>query len=154
MTHGFCARPRSTAFLASRPAPSITDGFEVFVQLVIAAITTEPWPSSNSLPSSVLTTACAGSASATAVGAPACGSGSPSASMLEPGAGGSLAGNDSHDASSGVPFAGLPLPLAIISLSAAWYDSAASVSATRSCGRFGPARLGSTVARSSSSVSE
>ena len=35
-------RPRSTAFFASSPAATITDGFDVFVQLVIAAITTEP----------------------------------------------------------------------------------------------------------------
>src|SRR5688572_11985948 len=122
-THGFCARPFSTAFLASSPAPSMTDGFEVFVQLVIAAITTAPWPSSNDLPSSVSTTAWAGSASATLVGAPAWGSGSPSASMLDPGAGGSLAGKDSHDAASWVPFFGLPLPLSIISSSDAAYDS-------------------------------
>ena len=43
LTHGLRVRPRSTAFLASRPAPTITDGFEVLVQLVIAAITTAPW---------------------------------------------------------------------------------------------------------------
>jgi hypothetical protein len=30
-THGLRVRPRSTAFLASRPAPIITDGFEVLV---------------------------------------------------------------------------------------------------------------------------
>ena len=41
-THGFRVRPRSTALRASRPAPIITDGFDVFVQEVIAAITTEP----------------------------------------------------------------------------------------------------------------
>ena len=35
-------RPRSTAFFATRPAPIITLGFDVFVQLVIAATTTEP----------------------------------------------------------------------------------------------------------------
>jgi hypothetical protein len=34
--------PFATAFRANRPAPSITEGFDVFVQLVIAAITTEP----------------------------------------------------------------------------------------------------------------
>src|SRR5438309_611805 len=34
--------PFSTAFLASNPAPIMTDGFDVFVQLVIAAITTAP----------------------------------------------------------------------------------------------------------------
>jgi hypothetical protein len=34
--------PRSTAFLASRPAPTITCGFDVFVQEVIAAMTTLP----------------------------------------------------------------------------------------------------------------
>jgi hypothetical protein len=41
-THGFRWRPRSTAFLASSPAATITLGFEVFVQLVIAAMTTDP----------------------------------------------------------------------------------------------------------------
>ena len=41
-TQGFELSPRSTAFFASRPAPSISDGFEVLVQLVMAAITTEP----------------------------------------------------------------------------------------------------------------
>src|SRR5437867_10830392 len=41
-THGWRDRPRSTAFFASRPAPIITLGFDVFVQLVMAAITTEP----------------------------------------------------------------------------------------------------------------
>ena len=42
MTHGLRVRPFSTAFFATRPAPIITLGFDVFVQLVIAAITTEP----------------------------------------------------------------------------------------------------------------
>src|SRR6202158_378104 len=41
-THDFERSPRSTAFLASRPAAISTDGFDVFVQLVIAAITTLP----------------------------------------------------------------------------------------------------------------
>ena len=34
--------PRSTAFFATSPAASITLGFDVFVQLVMAAITTSP----------------------------------------------------------------------------------------------------------------
>jgi hypothetical protein len=42
LTHGFVTRPFSTAFLASRPAAIITDGLEVLVQLVMAAMTTEP----------------------------------------------------------------------------------------------------------------
>jgi hypothetical protein len=42
LTHGRRARPRSTAFCASRPAAIITEGFDVFVHEVIAAITTEP----------------------------------------------------------------------------------------------------------------
>ena len=41
-THGFVVSPFSTAFFATRPAPIITLGFDVFVQLVIAAMTTEP----------------------------------------------------------------------------------------------------------------
>ena len=40
---------------ASRPAPIITDGLEVFVQLVIAAITTWPWSSSTAVPSASVT---------------------------------------------------------------------------------------------------
>ena len=43
LTHGLPVSPRSTAFLASSAAPTITDGFEVLVHDVIAAITTAPW---------------------------------------------------------------------------------------------------------------
>ena len=41
-TVGEVSRPRSTAFLANNPAPIMTDGFEVLVQEVIAAIATDP----------------------------------------------------------------------------------------------------------------
>src|SRR5690554_4514286 len=41
-THGWVVSPSSTAFLASNPAASITLGFEVLVQEVMAAITTSP----------------------------------------------------------------------------------------------------------------
>src|SRR5579871_1052808 len=54
-THGLRFRPRSTAFLASRAAPTITEGLDVFVQEVIAAITTEPWSTKVSVPSSSVT---------------------------------------------------------------------------------------------------
>src|SRR6184192_4073120 len=50
-THGLRFRPRSTAFLASSAAPTITCGLEVLVQDVIAAITTAPWSTSNGVPS-------------------------------------------------------------------------------------------------------
>ena len=43
LTQGFVCKPRSTAFLASRPAAISTAGLDVFVQLVMAAMTTEPW---------------------------------------------------------------------------------------------------------------
>ena len=49
-------RPRSTAFLASSPAPTITDGFEVLVQLVMAAIATEPLASGKRSPSELTST--------------------------------------------------------------------------------------------------
>ena len=42
-TQGLVASPASTAFLASSAAPTMTDGFEVLVHDVMAAITTEPW---------------------------------------------------------------------------------------------------------------
>ena len=50
MTQGFTLKPRFTAFLASSPAATITNGFEVLVQEVMAAITTSPWPRSKFLP--------------------------------------------------------------------------------------------------------
>src|SRR5215212_9127634 len=46
-THGFRVSPRSNAFFATRPAPIITLGFEVLVQLVIAAMTTAPCSSAD-----------------------------------------------------------------------------------------------------------
>src|SRR3954449_10809425 len=54
-THGLLVRPRSTAFLASRPAPIMTCGLEGLVQEVIAAITTWPWSTWVSVPSSITT---------------------------------------------------------------------------------------------------
>src|SRR6266511_5923765 len=54
-TQGLRDRPLSTAFLASSAAPIITDGLEVFVHELIAAITTAPWSSSYRVPSSAVT---------------------------------------------------------------------------------------------------
>src|SRR3954451_5009018 len=51
-THGWRCRPRARALRASRPAPSMTDGFDVFVHDVIAAITTWPWASLTAAPPS------------------------------------------------------------------------------------------------------
>ena len=51
MTHGFALRPFFAALRASRPAASMTDGFDVFVHEVIAAIATAPWSSVNFSPS-------------------------------------------------------------------------------------------------------
>ena len=51
-TQGLRFRPFSTAFFASSAAPIITYGFEVLVQEVIAAMTTWPWSSTVSVPSS------------------------------------------------------------------------------------------------------
>src|SRR5258708_18964719 len=55
-TYGRTSRPSSTAFLASKPAATMTDGFEVLVQLVMAAITTHP---SSSLAAGLAVTAVA-----------------------------------------------------------------------------------------------
>ena len=57
LTHGLLVSPFSTAFLASRAAPIITDGLEVLVHDVIAAIATAPWSTSNLVPSSSVTSA-------------------------------------------------------------------------------------------------
>src|SRR5215813_12583145 len=110
LTHGLRVRPFSTAFFATSPAPIITLGFDVFVQLVIAAMTTEPCS----------TAACGGAATA-------------------------------------VPPAATPpdiVPRATIMPGSACANPClAPLSGTRSCGRFGPARLGSIALRSTSMVS-
>ena len=51
LTHGFLSNPRSLAFFATRPAAIITLGLDVFVQDVIAAITTSPFLISKFFPS-------------------------------------------------------------------------------------------------------
>ena len=50
-TQGRRASPLATALRANRPAPIITEGFDVLVQLVIAAMTTSASSNSNSAPS-------------------------------------------------------------------------------------------------------
>src|SRR6266498_2255841 len=98
-TQGLRDRPLSTAFLASSAAPIITDGLEVFVHEVIAAITTAPWSSSYRVPSSALTwTGSDGRPSAVAAAETTCGAPrSPSPLVV---AGESEAGKDSATASS------------------------------------------------------
>src|SRR4051812_46883146 len=54
-TQGLLVSPRSTAFLASSPAPTITEGLDVLVHEVIEAMTTAPWSISTSAPSAVRT---------------------------------------------------------------------------------------------------
>src|SRR3954465_10582081 len=101
-THGLRCRPRSTPLRASSPAPTMTKGFDVLVHDVIAATTTAPWSISTSSPSRVKR------AVFEARPPPAC-AGSPAGLSWRPSlltAGGSLAGNDSLDAS----LALLPLP--------------------------------------------
>src|ERR1022692_396402 len=58
-THGLRDRPASTALRATSAAPTMTDGFEVLVQDVMAAITTEPWSTDVFVPSSSVTSASA-----------------------------------------------------------------------------------------------
>ena len=63
MTCGATLSPFSTAFFASSPAPIITEGFEVLVQLVMAAMTAEPCFRYISSPSTVTVMEPEGSAS-------------------------------------------------------------------------------------------
>ena len=109
-THGFGRSPRAAAFRATSPAAIMTLGFEVFVQLVMAAMTTAPSrrPASPGVP------------------------------------------RDVEPSAVGAATAGRP---AVISPRTASNALPAPRSGTRSCGRRGPAMLGSTVARSSSTTS-
>src|SRR5437870_11196688 len=54
-TQGLRSRPASTALRASSAAPTITDGLEVLVHEVMAAMTTEPWSTEVVVPSSRVT---------------------------------------------------------------------------------------------------
>ena len=51
-TQGFDVSPRALAFFASNPAATSTAGFDVFVQLVMAAMSTAPSATSTLFPPS------------------------------------------------------------------------------------------------------
>src|SRR5437588_12313376 len=130
LTHGLRDSPRSTAFCASSAAATITDGLDVLVHDVIAAIATAPWSSTTSVPS----------ARATGVGcdvrplAPAAAEGTVADSLK---LGTSEAGNDSSSASSCASCTD-----DVYAPSASRNIGLALLSGTRSCGRFGPASEG------------
>src|SRR3569623_953281 len=124
-TQGFTCKPRRTALRASSPAAISTDGLEVLVQLVMAAITTEPWQRLYESPLGWRT-----------------GTHLPNTSMP-------LSGCSS--AYSGAISMGSP---SYCFTSACRNDLRTSVNVTRSCGRAGPARRGSTSLRSNSTTFE
>jgi hypothetical protein len=55
LTHGLALRPFFAALRARMPAAIITDGFDVFVHEVIAAMATAPWSIVNGSPSAMAT---------------------------------------------------------------------------------------------------
>src|ERR1017187_440386 len=114
LTQGLRLSPRSTAFLASSAAPTMTEGLDVLVQEVIAAITTLPWSTEVWVPSSSVTRA------------------GRDALVRSPEATGSEAGNvpsRSFSRRDSEPWFGGPARKADL----------ASAGAIRSCGRLGPA---------------
>jgi hypothetical protein len=126
LTHGLRVRPRSRALRATRPAATITSGLEVLVHEVIAAITTSPWSRVKRAPSYSTTVPLS-------AGAASSGSAGPPSSTISP----------------TVPAtAGADLPK-VFSRSCS-HCAFIPLSSTRSWGRFGPARAGSTVDMSSS----
>src|SRR5688572_14464803 len=116
LTHGLVVSPRSFALRASNPAAIITDGFDVFVQLVIAAITTEPCVIGN-VPRSVVTAR---------VLAQWPGAAPPSL------------------AHASIAAASAPARVPSSAPTALRHDRFESDSGTRSCGRLGPASDGTT----------
>ena len=130
----------------------------MFVQLVMAAMTMSPWSSVTSAPPREH---CGGRAAAGArASTRSVDDGVGSGPRLGPAgfelpafdAGGSLAGKDCAEASSGPRGENVTLVVDGVSANATRNDRLASVSGTRSCGRAGPAMLGTTAARSSSMV--
>src|SRR5258708_27914487 len=83
-THGLRSSPASTAFLATSAAPTMTEGLEVFVQEVMAAITTEPWSTEVFVPSSSVTITGADGRPAAAAGSSAGARGRPGSTPLAP----------------------------------------------------------------------
>ena len=107
--------PFATAFRATSPAATITLGLLVLVQLVMAAITTDPWWIVEVWPLLPVAVPCT---------VPLASSAGPSKAKPR---------------------------WAVGAVSAAANVSFTRDRGTRSCGRFGPARLGTTLARSSDS---
>ena len=131
LTHGLLDRPRSTAFLASSAAATITDGLDVLVHEVIEAIATAPWSSSVSVPSASVTATLRLGRSPP----PPDGSGSSPCGWGESAVGGSLAGKLS-------PRVWSPSWWSTYSGRTERKDDLASTSAIRSWGRFGPGDAG------------
>ncbi len=134
LTQGRRLSPRRTALRANSPAPIITDGLEVLVQLVMAAITTDPSERTKRLPSySTSAAAVTSDAAATAVAGdwpPSPDQRAPSRSPTARRAWGTRFGST-------------------------WRKEAlTSLKGTRSWGRRGPASEGTTLPKSSSRVSE
>ena len=159
---GLTLRPASTAFFASRPAASSTLGFEVLVQEVMAAISTSPLPT--------VMSPCAGIAGSASCSAAARVGLLAAISSTERGAPGGAEGV------CGI-FAPSPSPLRASAARTRWRVSSCAAgwlkpfsvggleksevncfltlpSSIRSCGRFGPARLGVTVPRSRLTICE
>ena len=146
--------PRATAFRASRPAPTMTVGFDVFVHEVIAAIATDP-----------VRIVAAPSTSSAIAGRPPSTATRPRRRVGRPVGSPRHAGTNAGGSSPGTTRPTRP-PRAVAGTrtsppgrrgprapgrSSGSCPQAAS--GTRSCGRRGPATDGSTVARSSSSSS-
>src|SRR5688572_8505849 len=135
----------------------MTVGFDVFVHEVIAAIATEP--EEILAVSEPIVTSIGSYHGSRATPPVTCLAGDDSvAASSRLYAGGSLAGNDSADASSTWPPTGRRRPTSPAATALMpfgkwlWKLSGSAWSGTRSCGRRGPATEGSTVARSSSSI--
>ena len=144
MTVGGTVIPRSTAFLASRPAATITPGLLVFVQLVMAAITTSPWVIRTSPAARWATAVDVVSLRCSAVAASLA---SCSGVPLPLATGASAL----HRSSRGVALS--PTLFLNVSTRALRKFCLTLRSSIRSCGRRGPATLGVTVPRSNSKLS-
>src|SRR5258708_8605146 len=128
LTHGLTVKPLATALRASSRAPTITLGFDVLVQDVIGAITTSPWPRSWVRPST--------------------------GTRFDPPALPKFLSSEVASAGWRSKVSLPPSPPLLNSFSIAMVKPAlTSLSATRSCGRLGPASEGSTCASSSLSTS-
>ncbi len=151
LTQGLRVRPRARALRATSPAAIITSGFEVLVQLVMAAMTTDPWVRGKRVPSSSTGTTSWARAPTPTSSHPQPLGGQVSLAVLTASVM-PVALSPPSPAQRLTPTDWAGTGLSKVSVSSLCHWAFMLRRSTRSCGRLGPASEGTTLDRSSSTT--